>query len=115
MAEIDEQINVVAWCRMQDLPIVHVPNEGKRSMYVGRQLVAAGLAKGFPDLFLPIARGGYHGLMIEMKYGTNKLTEEQKTWLRLLKGEGYATYVAYSFEEAREAITTYMKQGESRT
>lgn len=112
MAELDEQINLVTWCRMQGVPIIHIPNEGKRSQYVGRQLVAAGLAKGFPDLFLPIARGGYHGLMVEMKFGTGKLTEEQKDWLRFLKGEGYATYVAYSFEEGRDAVTMYLKQGE---
>lgn len=112
MAEIDEQINVVTWCRMQEIPIIHIVNEGKRTPWAGRQLVAAGLSKGFPDLFLPIARGGYHGLMMEMKYGKNTLSEEQKAWLRLLKENGYATYVAYSFEEARDAITTYMRQGE---
>lgn len=112
MAEIDEQINVVTWCRMQGIRIIHIPNEGKRSQYVGRQLVAAGLAKGFPDLFIPIPKGGFHGMAIEMKFGKNTLTEEQRDWLRFLKDQGYAVHVSYSFEDARHKITQYMQQGD---
>ena len=112
MAEIDEQKNVVAWCRMQGITIIHIPNEGKRSYYAGRELVAAGLAKGFPDLLILEARGGFHGMAIEMKYGKNTLTEEQKYWLRLLKDKGWAVHVSYSYENAVDKITQYMQQGD---
>lgn len=108
--ELDEQINVVTWCEIEGIPVFHIVNEGQRTPWAGKKLVAAGLRKGVPDLCIPIACGGYHGLYIEMKYGKNKLTESQKEWLRLLKRNGYATYVAHSFEEARAAITTYLNQ-----
>lgn len=109
--EIDEQVKVVTWCELHGIPVFHIVNEGKRTPWSGRQLVAAGLRRGVPDLCIPQARGGYHALYIEMKYGKNKLTEDQKYWLRLLKAEGNATYVAYSFEEAKEAIKKYLQQG----
>ena len=37
-----------------------------------------------PDLFLPVGRGSYHGLFIELKYGKNKPTEKQTEWLKSL-------------------------------
>lgn len=51
-------------------------------------------------------------MAIEMKYGKNTLTEEQRDWLRFLKDQGYAVHVSYSFENAREKITQYMQQGD---
>lgn len=45
----------------------HIPNEGKRSRTGGQRAVAEGLKSGVPDICLPVARGGAHGLYIEMK------------------------------------------------
>lgn len=109
--EIDEQIKVVEWCDWVGIPIWHNPNEGKRSYYTGKTLVRAGLRKGVPDLTIPRARGKYHGLYIEMKYGRNKLTAEQEHWLADLSRNGYAVKVAYSAEEAIQAIKKYMSLG----
>jgi len=55
--------------------------------------MAEGVKRGVPDVFLPVARGGYHGLWIEMKYGKNKTTSNQKWWLNELKDQGYKTAV----------------------
>lgn len=48
-----------------------------------------GAKKGWPDLFLPVAKGGYHGLFIELKRKGNKPSESQIELLNKLKKQGY--------------------------
>ena len=112
--EIDEQIAVVDWCDAKSIPIWHNVNEGKRSYAMGRKLVRAGLRRGVPDLQIPLARGAYHGLFIEMKYGRNKTTPEQDYWLGLLSKNGYAVKVAYTADEAIKSISRYLALGERK-
>ena len=66
-SEAAEQEAVVEYCDVRHIPIVHIPNEGKRSVSYAAQLKRAGMRKGFPDLFVPLAREGFHGLFVEMK------------------------------------------------
>lgn len=87
----------------------HVPNEGKRNARTGYALVRAGLKKGVPDVVLPVPHGEYVGLYIEMKYGKNRPTQEQKDWLAFLKSVGHYTDVAYNWQEASEKILWYLK------
>ena len=55
-----------------------VPNGGDRNMLVAKKLKAEGVKKGVPDLCLPLPRGGYHGLYIEMKRQKNgRISPEQ--------------------------------------
>lgn len=89
--------------------LYHVPNEGKRSKATGARLKQLGLKSGVPDVCLPTAHGGYIGLYIEMKVKPNKPTENQKEWLRDLRGAGHFTAVCYNFEEAKELIEQYLK------
>ena len=64
---------------------------------------------GVPDLCLPVARNGFHGLYIEMKYGKNKTTDNQKEWLKALTDQGYYTVVCYGAEEAERIIARYLQ------
>ena len=112
--ELQEQIAVVEYCELRGLPIVHIPNEGKRSVVTGAQLKRAGMRPGFPDLFLPRPMGKYHGLFIEMKYGNGKTTADQEWWLSTLSREGYAVRVCYGFDEAVRCIEAYLKKGEGK-
>lgn len=105
--ETTEQIAVVNYCQAIGIPIVHIPNEGKRSVATGIQLKRMGLQRGFPDLFIPLARRDYHGLFVEMKYGKGRLSEPQKEWLSRLNQEGYAVCVCYSADEAIDKINKY--------
>lgn len=106
-SETAEQEVVVQYCDLLDIPIVHIPNEGKRSASYGARMKRMGLRKGFPDLCVTRARGGYHGLFIEMKYGKGKTTKDQRDWLKRLAAEGYACVVCNGADEAIEAIKKY--------
>ena len=78
-SETTEQIALFNWAKRTEsiLPelalMYHVPNEGKRSN--GGILKAAGLKSGVPDICLPVANNGFHGLYIELKFGKNKATK----------------------------------------
>ena len=109
-SEDAEQEAVVEYCDLLHIPIVHIPNEGKRSLSYAARMKRMGLRSGFPDLLVPLARGGYHGLFIEMKYGKNKTTKEQKEWLDRLSAEGYACAVCYNAAEAIKTIESYNRR-----
>lgn len=115
-SETTEQINLFTWAKRNEefIPelrlMYHVPNEGKRNETTGKILKAAGLKAGVPDICLPVARNGFNGLYIEMKYGKNRPTKEQYEFMELLQRERHKTAVAYSFEEAREIIREYLQR-----
>lgn len=115
--EAQEQEALFSWADivMHQYPelelLYHIPNEGKRSKSNGAALKRQGLKKGVPDLCLPVARGGYHGLYIEMKRIGEKPSDNQKRWLYLLKQQGYCTTVCdEGWEQAVKVIEGYMKQ-----
>lgn len=67
----------------------HVPNGGKRDKATAAVLKRQGVKAGVPDIMLPAARAGYHGLYIELKAGENTTTKKQKEWLEYLRQQGY--------------------------
>ncbi len=113
-SESTEQITLIDWCNINickypELELLyHIPNGGRRSKVEAVRLKREGVKKGVPDLCLPVARGNYHGLYIEMKYEKGKTSKEQKEWLSKLNKQGYKAVVCYGFEEAREIIENYM-------
>lgn len=109
VSESTEQITVIQYCDWQGIPIFHIPNGGKRNAREAVNLKRQGVKAGVPDLFLPVAKGGYHGLFIEMKVGKNKPTENQIKWMSLLSEQGYAVSVCYGADKAIKAIQGYLK------
>lgn len=111
-SETTEQIALFNWAKRTEsiLPelalMYHVPNEGKRSN--GGILKAAGLKSGVPDICLPVANNGFHGLYIELKFGKNKATKAQEEYMAMLNAQGYKTAVCYGAEEAGEEILAYL-------
>ncbi len=67
-----------------------------------------------PDINLPVARGGYHGLYIELKAGKNKTTRKQEEWIAALRQQGYHVSVCYGWEEAKETIENYLDEKPGR-
>jgi hypothetical protein len=122
-SEHQEQARVVRWCLDESpQPIRHltrliyaVPNQGrfggKAAMIIGKQFKAEGLRKGFPDLVLPVARGHYHALDIEMKRVGEAFEEpsaEQLAWHEALREQGHVVYVGAGAENAITAIGHYL-------
>ncbi|MDD6197471.1 MAG: VRR-NUC domain-containing protein [[Clostridium] aminophilum] len=89
--------------------LFHIPNGGTRNKREAGRLKAAGVKAGVPDLCLPVPRGRWHGLWIEMKYGQNKPTVKQKDWIRRLRLQGYRVEVCYGQQEASEVILEYLE------
>ncbi len=77
-------------------------------LITGAQLKAAGVKAGVPDLCLPVARQGWHGLFIELKVGRNRPQERQVGWLDRLTAEGYLAVACWGWDEARETLEAYL-------
>lgn len=114
--EDTEQAHIFAWAawasgKYPELDLMHhIPNGGKRSKSEAARFKAQGVKAGVPDIFLPCARGGYHGLYIELKRTKGgKLSAAQKEWIDALRGQGYKVIVCYGFDEAREVIINYLE------
>lgn len=90
--------------------LYHVPNGGKRNAKTGRALKRQGVKAGVPDLCLPVARGGYHSLYIELKVGKNTTSPKQKEWIAALRQQGNYVSVCYGWEEAKETIENYLDE-----
>jgi hypothetical protein len=90
--------------------LYHIPNEGKRSRATGGRMVAEGLKSGVPDICLPVARGNFHGLYIELKRQKGgRVSENQEEWLYQLAKQGYFTAICRGWQEASEVIEAYLR------
>lgn len=115
-SEAEEQCELMRWAEQcaaagiyPELAWLHaIPNGGRRDKVEAAHLKRQGVKSGVPDLCLPVPRGNYHGLYIEMKVGRNKPTENQQTWLYALNRNGYAVSVCYGAKEAQGAIERYL-------
>jgi hypothetical protein len=88
---------------------VHIPNEGKRTSWIGNKLKRMGLKVGISDIFIPYPIGMYHGLWIEMKRRRNyRIALEQLQWLDMMNKLGYYARVALGWEQAKEIIENYL-------
>ena len=87
----------------------HVPNGGYRHKTTAVKMKAIGQKPGVPDIFLPVPRGGAHGLWIELKHGKNRTTKTQDDYLYFLDEQGYGVTVCYGVDEAVETIEEYLE------
>lgn len=109
-SEATEQEAVVEYCFYNRIPIFAIPNGGSRNKLEAINLKRQGVKAGVPDLCVPVARRGFHGLFIEMKYGRNKATKEQEEWLAALIREGYLAKVCNGYGEAVELLKYYFAE-----
>lgn len=105
--EAAEQAIVVKLIESCHCPVFHIPN----GAYGAKNMTRQGVRAGVPDLMIPVAKGAYHGLFIEMKTKKGKVSEHQRHWLGVLNGQGYLAMVAYGAEEALAIFKKYMKLG----
>jgi len=120
MSEHLEQVALFNWAKLSskkfpELALMYsIPNGSHRHIAVARKLKAEGVKRGVPDICLPVARGGYHGLYIELKKpkGTTragKPTKEQVQWLSDLGEQGYLAVLCVGWEAARKTIDGYLE------
>lgn len=88
--------------------LFHVPNGGKRNAREAARFKALGVKAGVPDLFLPVVRGDFHGMFVELKAKGGRLSDNQKSWLTKLGKQGYYAVVCYGFEDAADEIIKYL-------
>lgn len=76
---------------------------------------AAGMLKGAHDITLPVARGNYIGLSIELKAGKNKPSTEQIAYGNRLKREGWEVlYIWDDWSLVKDEIIFYLSSGSKK-
>ena len=117
-----EQEHVFLWASMEEraypeLAMLYaIPNGGKRAIKTAVALKKQGVKRGVPDMCLPVPRGGFNGLYIELKRvkgGT--VSDEQREWIAALNTQGYKAIICYGAEEAIEQIRGYLCHTSTKT
>lgn len=88
----------------------HSPNGGRRNAREAGRFKAMGTKAGFPDLFLPVARGAWHGLFVEMKTETGRQSPLQRAWEEAVEAQGYRYEICRSAERFEEVVTNYLEK-----
>ena len=112
-----EQVKLIAWARAAaevhpELELLHaIPNGGARDRITGARLKAEGVLAGMPDLCLPVPRGPWAGLYIELKRpdGRGQLTKAQERIIHKLRAVGHRVEVCKGWLAARDVILNYLE------
>lgn len=116
--EFQEQSALIDWSRnpavrrqYPELKLLSASLNGvKLSKAQAGKAKAAGMLKGESDLRLPVARGPYIGLIIEMKVKPNKPTEDQLQYGQDMQEECHRFEVCYDWIEAQRIIIDYLSR-----
>ena len=116
ISENQHQMLVVKWSQQKEIRtkwpelklLYHIPNERFCTPQQGKNLQRMGVKRGVPDLCLPVPRGDYHGLYIEMKTEVGAATQDQKWWGEQLNEQGYMWSVCQGWEEATGLLESYL-------
>ncbi|AOJ09631.1 hypothetical protein [Burkholderia mayonis] len=114
--EFDSQVALFEWARMpnvvRSLPGLDLlegsMNGVKLTAAQAGKAKAAGMLKGSHDVRLPVARGRWIGLSIELKAGKGMPTDEQLAIGTRLEAEGWRVHFIWDWLEAVRIITEYL-------
>lgn len=114
--ESGHQYAVMLWSEQVDVRkrwpelrlLHHIPNGGSRGKVEAAQMKRIGVKSGVPDLHLPVPRGGYASLYIELKTQTGKTSGNQDEWIDALRGERNCACVCHGWEEAVKCLKDYL-------
>jgi VRR-NUC domain len=110
-----EQVALFNWAyyqsrRMPELGLLYaIPNGGKRTKAVAGKLKAEGVKAGVPDICLPVARGEYHGLYIELKAEGGRASDSQRSWMAALAAQMYRVHLCVGWRAAKKVIEEYLQ------
>lgn len=110
VSEHDEQVALFEWAAtVPELQwMFAIPNGTRTSIGIARRMKAEGVRKGVSDILVPVARGGFHGLFVEMKSATGAATPEQREFIAAMRMAGYAAQICNGFEQAKCIIELYL-------
>lgn len=103
--------------KYSDHIIYHVANERQTSKARGEKLKKMGVLAGVADLHIPVPRGGYTGLVIELKYDIwNKGKRKKMSWpsqsqlefLAKMNQYGRAVAVCWNIDDFMQTVDAYM-------
>ena len=70
-----------------------IPNGGSRNIAEAKKMKGEGIKSGILDLFLPVARHGFYGFYIELKFKKNTLSSNQEEFKDFVEKQGYLARV----------------------
>ena len=111
--EHDLQVACLKWLHIAYPKVLcyAIPNGGQRNAIVAKHLKEEGVTAGIPDLHIPIPRGNYASLYIEMKNGNKgKLSDNQKEMIPRLQVYGNKVVVCRTLDEFRSEVEKYLNQ-----
>jgi hypothetical protein len=111
--ESNVHIPIVSWIKANEeeyrvlKTIFHCPNSFfGTSFSIVAWLKKLGLRRGVYDLIVPVAKGGYAGLWIEVKTIKGKLSTEQKDYARLINEHSDIPTLFVVVTDAENGINT---------
>lgn len=104
-----EYIRLLEKTKFPELALAfHPENEGKRTKAQQGRALRAGLKAGVPDICIPVARGKYHGLYIELKHGRGRLTKSQQEYGGNLVLQGNKFLMLNNFDDFKIVLDAYL-------
>ena len=113
--ESDHQIALFAWAKLAqtkhpELSLLHAIGNGnaRTNAIQGARMKREGIKSGVFDMFMPVARGKYHGIYLEMKIKGGRVSDNQKWWLIETTKQDYLSVVCYGWQEASKELVDYL-------
>jgi hypothetical protein len=101
--------------RFPEVRLLHsIPNGDWRGPRVAQKLKAEGVLPGMPDLCLPVPRGGYHGMYLELKHGRGLVRPSQWSIMLELHAHGYFVRLTNHMQTALELLEGYLSDEYNR-
>lgn len=93
-----------------EITLLHaIPNGDWRGFGTGLKLKAQGVLPGIPDLFLPVPRGDFHGLYLELKKARGSVKPDQWAIMAALHSQGFQVRLTNHLGTALQIISDYLK------
>lgn len=114
---------VCTWLKFQYCDVIFRSDGGGIRLTMGQAMKVKAIqhSRSFPDLFICEARGGYHGLFLELKrkdesvwlrdgaLTVNPHIREQYEMIKELRKRGFCADFAVGFDDAKKKINNYLK------
>lgn len=120
MLELEIQSELFEWSksdnRLYRMVMLSTNNVSIKAALRNRKL---GYKKGVPDVFLPLPKGKYYGLFLEIKKDENAKakrslhTRRQRNWLLYLNKFNYFAVMVVGLDEAKAVISEYLELKEN--